>query len=130
MSRSLESHRETEAQVLESLGLRWAVLSAWQDDLRSRGVVFDANVARLLETSRVKIASGCTSSCEVGCDLAKIEAVLVSRAATLAPDRVDEWIDTLSEAMTAPEDVKRRPWFRSVNVSHLDCGYRPCVCPV
>ena len=130
MSNSLESHRTTEAEVLESLGLRWAVLSAWNEDLRSRGVAFDANVARMLETSRIEIASGCMSSCQVGCDLARLEAALVARAASVAPDSVDEWIGTLSEAMTAPEDLKRRPWFRSVNVSHLDCGYRPCVFPV
>ncbi len=127
MGRSLESHRRTEADVLEGLGLRWAVLSAWHDDLRSHGVAFDANVARMLGTSRVKIAGGCTSSCEVGCDLARIEAVLVSRTATLAPDRVDEWIGALSEATSAPDRVKRRSWFRSVSGAHLDRGYRPSV---
>ncbi len=130
MAGSLESPRKTEAEVLDSFGLRWAVLAAWHDDLRSRGVAFDADVARRLETSRVKIASGVVSSCEVGCDLARVEAVLVSRTATVAPERVDEWISTLSLAMTAPEDVKARPWFRSVSVSYLDCGYRRCFCPV
>ncbi len=127
---ALETPRTMEAVALDSFGLRWAVLAAWHGELRSRGVAFDADVARKLESSRVKIASGCTSSCEVGCDLAQIEALLVSRTATVAPEAVDEWLDTLSVAMTAPEDVRARPWFRSVSVAHLDCGYRPCVCPV
>ncbi len=127
---SFEAHKKTESETLDSFSVRWAVLAAWHDDLRSRGTAFDADVARMLESSRVKIASGCTSSCEVGCDLARIEALLVSRTATVAPETVDGWIGALSDAMTAPEDVKARPWFRSVNVSHLDCGYRPCVCPV
>ena len=130
MDRLLGTPKQTEAEVLDSFGLRWAVLAAWRDDLRSRGVGFDAEVARLLEASRVKIASGCMSSCEVGCDLARIEALLVSRTATVAPDTVDGWIGTLSEAMTTPENVKARPWFRPVSVSYLDCGYRPCVCPI
>jgi hypothetical protein len=128
MLRPYESSRKTEAQVLESFGLRWAVLSAWYDELRSCDAVFDGDIAGMLEASRVKIASGCTSSCEVGCDLARVEASLVSRAATVEPDKVDRWIETLSEAMTEPEAVRGRPWFRPVNVSYLDCGYRPCVC--
>jgi hypothetical protein len=130
MTYAIESSRNSESEVLESFGLRWAVLSAWHDDLRSRGMAFDAGLARMLEAARVKIASGCMSSCEVGCDLARTEAALVSRTATLAPEAVDEWLETLFTAMTEPDEVKRKPWFRTVNVSHLDCGFRPCFCPV
>lgn len=129
MLSSPETHRRTEAEVLESFGLRWAVLSAWNDDLRSRGVAFDGELAGMLVGARVKIASGCFSSCEIGCDLARIEAALVSRSATFDPAGVDEWIETLSQVMTAPEGVKSRRWFKPVFVSDLGCGYRPCACP-
>ena len=83
----------------------------------------------MLEAARIKIASGCMSSCEVGCDLARVEAALVSRTATAAPDRVDEWLEALSAAMTDPQGLRARPWFRPVGISHLDCGYRLCACP-
>ena len=83
----------------------------------------------MLEGARVKLASRCFSSCEVGCDLAHIEAALVSRSASFDPARVDEWLDALAKAMTAPEYVKSRTWFRPIHVPHLDCGYRPGVCP-
>jgi hypothetical protein len=130
MVHTLDSSRGTEAGVLEAFSLRWAVLAAWLGDLRSRGGASEPELPRMLEATRLKIASGCISTCEVGCDLARVEAALVSRTATLAPDRVDLWIDTLSEAMTHPEAVKSLPWFRPVGVSYLDCGYRSCACPV
>lgn len=67
---------KVELAVLQKYGLRWAVLAAWDDELRRSGRAAIAEVAKKVEAARVKIASGCFSSCEVGCDLPGIERLL------------------------------------------------------
>lgn len=125
-----EPHHRPESDVLESFALRWSVLAAWLHELRGRESAVDPRMATLLESTRLKIASGVFSVCEVGCDLARMEAALVSRTASVDPESVETWLDALRESMTEPERTRSRPWYRAISSPALDCGYRSCVCPV
>ena len=55
-----EKDEATQQQVgvLQQYGLRWAVLAAWRDALQLRQVKVPADTDVVLETARMKIASG------------------------------------------------------------------------
>jgi hypothetical protein len=117
-----------EVGVLRKMGLRWAVLAAWHEDLRSRGVSLGGDPVALLETSRLKISSGCFSTCDVGCDLSHLEGLLVSADASSTPNMVDTWVDLLGQCMADEIDVKALLKIPAIEVHYADCGLGPCHC--
>lgn len=123
-----ESQEAVDRAVLQGYGLRWAVLAAWADQLRGRGVGLAPEVRPRQEEARIKIASGCFSACEVGCILGEIEGTLISADGSTSDTRAGFWTELLAMAMTdraAAEQLLRIP---AVKVYYSDCGAAVCRC--
>jgi hypothetical protein len=117
-----------EAGVLQQFGLRWAVLGAWRDALRLRSVSLPGDVDPLLESARTKIASGCFSVCNVGCDLSQIEGALISADSSTAHNWVDFWIDLLGQSMSQGPNIERILKVPAVKARYKNCGLTECGC--
>ena len=128
MNLPTESNHESERTTYERYGLRWSVLAAWHADLRKGVGHVDPGLAAMIVASRMKIATGSYSTCEIGCDLARIEAALVVATASAAPERIDAWIERLGEAMADPERARSRGGLVPIRAESLGCQ-RPCDCP-
>ncbi len=114
--------------VLKQYGLRWAVLAAWRDALQLRQVPLPVEADRLLENARIKIASGCFSVCEVGCDLTQLEAALTSIDASTHHNWVDFWVDMLGHSMSSEADTQRILKIPAVMSRYQNCGLTVCRC--
>lgn len=117
-----------EVTTLRKMGLRWAVLASWYGDLRDRGVRIEPGICTLLETVRVKISSGCFSSCEVGCDLTHVERSLMSADASSSTVSVEYWIELLAKCMADEIHAPALLQIPAVRFHYADCGLRPCKC--
>lgn len=132
---TLESQNDrirAEVSVLEKYGLRWAVLAAWADELRSRGATLPGEATRRLEESRIMIASGCFSSCTVGCDLSAIEAALIGAATSMgeaSARSADFWLELLAHAMEDPVATARLLNVPAIRFRYAEGGFGPCQCP-
>ncbi|MFH1262926.1 MAG: hypothetical protein V1495_05735 [Pseudomonadota bacterium] len=117
-----------EFSVLQKFGLRYAVLGAWHEELRGRGIPFGPELPRQLEATRVKISSGCFSTCQVGCDLGDVERALMS-AASSAPDTdVESWMELLGWSMGEPKEISKLLKLARISVQYNNCGFGPCGC--
>ena len=114
--------------VLKQYGLRWAILAAWRDALQLRQVPLPADADRLLENARIKIASGCFSVCEVGCDLTQLEAILTSIDASTHQNGVDYWVDMLGHSMSGEADKGPVLKIPAVMSRYQNCGLTACRC--
>ncbi len=112
---------ENDKRVLEQYACRWAVLAAWQDDLQKRNVVLKPEVSENIDRARTKIASGCFSVCEVGCDLGKIEALLTSVDASSQYNTAENWIELLAKAMDNTSGVERVLKVPAVKFQYFNC---------
>ena len=117
-----------EEMVLKQYGLRWAVLAAWRDALQLQRVPMPADADRLLENARVKIASGCFSVCEVGCDLAQLEAALTSFDASTSHSGVDFWVDMLGHSMSSEAGTQPILKIPAIRSRYQNCGLSVCRC--
>ncbi len=117
-----------EEAVLKQFGLHWAVLAGWRDALQLRRVALPQNTDRLLENARVKIASGCFSVCEVGCDLSELEAALTSTDASSGHNWVDFWVDMLGHSMANDAETERILKIPAVRARYNNCGLSVCRC--
>ena len=61
-------------QMLKRFGAKWAVLAAMRADMVKKGIEVAGEVVTELQTARLKIVSGCFSTCEVACTLSLMEA--------------------------------------------------------
>ena len=123
-----ESTHESERTTFERYGLRWSVLAAWHADLKRSVGSVDPGLAAMIFAARMKIATGSYSTCEIGCELARIEAALMLAAVSAAPERIDDWIERLAEAMVDPEKARSHDGFVPLRAESLGCR-RPCDCP-
>jgi len=125
-----EKDEATQQQVgvLQQYGLRWAVLAAWRDALQLRQVKVPADTDVVLETARMKIASGCFSVCDVGCDLTTVEGELTIADSSTDHNWVDFWIDLLARAMSSGEEVERVLKVPTVKFRYNNCGSNVCRC--
>lgn len=115
-------------EFLKKYGAKWAVLAAMEVDLMKKGSPIPEVIAKEIETSRIKISSGCFSSCEAHCDLNKIEGNLIPLAANFGDDYVDEWLLLMSEAMTgnlSQERITAIPLLRPIESK---CAFLDCAC--
>lgn len=117
---------KVEVSVLEQYGLRWAVLAAWCDELEHRGLAVD--LRRPIDSTRMKLASGIFSACEIGCDLGKIEAALTAADASSTPDSTSYWLDLLARAMVENVETEALLGNPAVKFRYLNCGFLPCRC--
>jgi len=123
-----EERAVREEAVLRQYGLRWAVLAGWRDALQLRQVPLPGDVERLLESARVKIASGCFSTCEVGCDLGQLEASLTSSDAGTNHNWVDFWVDMLGLSMAETPETERILRVPAIRARYQNCGVTACRC--
>ncbi len=114
--------------LLKQFGLRWAVLAAWRDALQLRRVTLPEATDRLLENARIKIASGCFSVCEVGCDLSQLEGTLTSTDASSHHNWVDFWVDMLGHSMESDAETQRILKVPAVKARYNNCGLTVCRC--
>ena len=119
---------KAEIETLQKYGVRWAVLAAWADELEKRGIEIDQDTKKRLDASRVKIASGCFSSCEVGCDLGAVEGALVSRGASNPGDATSFWIELLGRTMEEDGEIDQLLRIPAVRFQYTACGFGPCRC--
>ncbi len=119
---------QQEVAVLQQYGLRWAVLAAWRDALRLRQVRVPPETDVVLEGARIKIASGCFSVCDVGCDLATIEGALTTADGSTDHNWVDFWVDLLARAMSSREEIERVLRVPSIKFRYNNCGSKVCRC--
>jgi len=117
-----------EEAVLKQFGLRWAVMAGWRDALHLRHVTLPGEADRLLENARIKIASGCFSVCEVGCDLSELEAILTSTDASSGHNWVDFWVDMLGHSMADDAETERILKIPAVRARYSNCGLSVCRC--
>lgn len=117
-----------EEAVLKQFGLRWAVLAGWRDAMRLRRVPLPPSADRLLENARIKIASGCFSVCEVGCDLSELEAALTSTDASSGHNWVDFWVDMLGHSMADVAETERILKIPAIRARYNNCGLSVCRC--
>jgi len=123
-----DSRAELEEEVLKLYGLRWSVLAAWRDALQLRRVTLPEETDRLLESARVKIASGCFTVCSVGCDLSQIEGLLTSTDASSHHNWVDFWVDMLAHSMEGGAETERILKVPAVKARYNNCGVSVCRC--
>jgi len=117
-----------EMSLLQRMGLRYAVLAAWYEDLRGAGARLGADLPQHLEAARVKISSGCYSSCDVGCDLSAAEGALTSADASAGGRGVGFWLELLARAMDETAGVERLLAVPAVQFHYRGCGFGPCGC--
>ena len=119
---------QQDISILQQYGLRWAVLAAWRDALKLRLVRVPAETDMVLEGARIKIASGCFSVCEVGCDLSNIEGALTTADGSTDHNWVDFWVDLLAHAMSSREETERVLKIPSIKFRYNNCGSKVCRC--
>ncbi len=122
------SQAAQEEAVLKQYGLRWAVLAGWRDALQLRRVVLPPEADHLLENARFKIASGCFSVCEVGCDLSQLESLLTITDASSGHNWVDFWIDMLGHSMAYDAETERILKIPAIRARYNNCGLTVCRC--
>ncbi len=125
---SRQDAMRAEFSVLERFGLRYAVLAAWSEELHAAGAELTAALARHLEAARVKIASGCYSSCDVGCELGAAEGALTATDGDRSPHGVAWWLDLLARAMDAQAGAESLLSIPAVRFHYQGCGFGPCGC--
>jgi hypothetical protein len=130
MTTTRDEQLTVERSVLRQYGLRYAILAAWSDELRSQKIKVVPDPVKTLEGARVKISSGCFSVCEVGCDLSRIEGILVSTASSAGSDTVDSWLDLLADSMSSRpvEEIERRIQLPAIKTYFNKFGFGPCRC--
>jgi hypothetical protein len=121
-----EQRVQQEEAVMQQYALRWSVLAAWRDALVQRRLPLGDPVETALTRARIKIASGCFSTCEVGCDLSIVEAALVSADASQGDASVDFWLGLLGRSMTGEVDALLK--VPAVRFRFADCGVPGCRC--
>jgi hypothetical protein len=125
MTNLLTDQSKVELSVLKKYGLRYAILAAWAHSLRDQGIAVPSTLAKPFETVRVKISSGCFSVCDVGCDLARIEAVLFTTATTAGQETADSWVDMLGECMSEQANIDEIE--KRINVQAVKIHYNRFV---
>ena len=126
--KSEERSSVLEEALLKQFGLRWAVLAGWRDAMQLRRVALPNDADRLLENARIKIATGCFSVCEVGCDLSELEAMLTSTDASSGHNWVDFWVDMLGHSMADDPETERILKIPAVRARYKNCGLSICSC--
>ena len=115
-------------QMLKRFGAKWAVLAAMRADMVKKGIEVAGEVVTELQTARLKIVSGCFSTCEVACTLSLVEGQLFSRCHLLAEQEVTSWCDLLAEAMQGKLDYERIRGIAALDPIKNDCAFLKCGC--
>ena len=115
-------------EALKKYGAKWAVLAAMTADLARKGITLPGTVFEALQTARSKLASGCFSPCEIGCDLSRIEGPLFSQGCILDEQEFQKWSDLLAAAMRGELDYHQILGIPALDPIKNDCGFPACGC--
>ena len=115
-------------EVLKRFGGKWAVLMSMAVTMTRKGITLPPGLNEKLSTSRMKIASGCFSCCEVSCALAEVEGQLSSQFHLLDDQEFTEWYDLLGEAMQGKLDYARIMATPVLEPVRNDCAFLDCSC--
>jgi hypothetical protein len=115
-------------EILKRYGAKWAVLTAMTAHMTRKGIEVPRDVFEVLKTARGKIASGCFSVCEVGCDLSQAEGPLFSQGYLLDQQDFQEWSDLLAEAMQGKLDYQRIMDIPALEPVKNECQFLGCKC--
>jgi hypothetical protein len=96
--------------------------------LNLRHVRIPRETESTLETARIKIASGCFSACEVGCDLSTVEGALTTADSSTDHNWVEFWVDLLGQAMSDPNQTERLMKVPAIKFRYNNCGLSVCRC--
>ena len=108
MGSQIRKKDEIEVSLLKRFGLRYAILAAWEADMVKKGIAVPPTVPRQLARARMKISSGCFTACDVGCDLTRVEASLISACTTTtepSDESCDFWMNMLAESMAEQVEI-------------------------
>ena len=122
----VQDERTVAYELLKRFGGKWAVLMAMSVDMTKKGIVLSPDVNEKLATARIKIGSGCFSTCEVSCTLADVESRLFSRGNLLEDREFMNWSDLLGEAMQGKLDYERILGTRALAPVKSDCQFLNC----
>lgn len=114
--------------VLKRYGGKWAVLMSMAVAMSRSGIELPSDVNEKLKTARLKIASGCFSTCEVSCALAEIESRLSYHFHLLDDQEFEDWYNLLGEAMQGHLDYQRIMATSALEPVKNDCGFLDCHC--
>jgi hypothetical protein len=125
---AIQEGRGVTLELLKKFGTRWAVLAAMRLDMGSRGITIGGETDEQLKLARVQILSGCFSSCEVGCSLAKVEGQLISIGYSLGGEYLRPWSELLAQAMRGEIDPSRTAEIPALKPVEMDCKFLACRC--
>jgi len=124
----METRQEISYDILTRYGSKWAILTAMKMDLEKQDLRMPHNVNAELEVARIKITSGCYSTCEIDCTLSTIEGQMISVGSTLGEAYLDPWIDLMAQSMKGElgyEQIIAIPALKPVQTA---CGFLKCGC--
>ncbi len=117
-----------EFELLRSLGVRWAVLTAMWMSMHKKGISLPPDVNEKLKTARAAIISGCVSPCEANCLLSEAESRLFSQGPALGDEEFMLWSDLLGEAAQGTLDDARIQMIPVLEPVQQDCRFLGCTC--
>ncbi|HSW50953.1 MAG TPA: DUF2096 family protein [Bryobacteraceae bacterium] len=123
-----QDDRKVSFEWLKKLGMKWAVLAALVIDLGKRGVRVPSDVNEQLKLVRMKIMSGCFSTCEIGCAFGKLEGQLIALGSSLGEAYLRPWSDLLGQAMEGRIDPLRISEIPALEPVANDCQFLACRC--
>ena len=128
METTIETKKERSFELLKMYGSRWAILAAMSLDLSKKGFQLPETVKMNLEVTRIKIASGCYSTCEIDCSMNRVEGHLISAGASLGEHYIDYWMDLMARSMQGLIDFDNLIEIPAVKPIESACGFLNCNC--
>jgi hypothetical protein len=117
-----------EFEMLRRYGAKWAVLTAMAGHMIQKGIGVPPGVIEELRSAKGKIGSGCFSTCDVGCELAKAEGELFAQCDCLDQHDFQHWCDLLAEAMQGKLDYGQIRGIPAIEPIKNDCRFVGCSC--
>jgi len=125
---TLETRTRHEVEALRAFALRWSVLAAWRSELLLDKAPLSGDAGISLERARVKLASGCFSACDIGCDLAAAEAVLMAADTSRPESQAESWLELLGQAMSNTYALEHFLQIPAIQFQYQNCGISGCAC--
>lgn len=124
----MEQEQELSFDLLKKYGSKWAVLVAMSIDLSRKGIKLPDEVNESLQILRIKITSGCYSTCEVGCIIGVVEGQLIACGAEFGDSYLNSWIDLLTSAIKGELDYESLIQIPVIEPVKTSCGFLKCNC--
>lgn len=123
-----QNEKKQSFEVLKKFGARWAVLAAMNVDLMKRKLSIPHETQTELEMARIKISSGCFSTCDVQCILNKIESSFIRIGANVDENYIDIWLDLLAKSMSGEIDYQTIGEIPLLKPVEMSCIFLRCGC--